>query len=75
MKDRSGPVNFGHDPFYKSVQNRGLAEIKIFAFDGCSGDFVEKSPLATGRAKHDNDSILFIINFTRSDLENYPSRP
>lgn len=56
-------------PIYKSIQNRGIAEIQIFAFDGRSGALVEKSPLAVGKSKYDNYTILFAISFTRSDLD------
>jgi hypothetical protein len=57
-------------PFFKSVQHSGVAEVRFFAFDGPSGRFLEKSPVAVGKASYDNYTVLIFINFTLSDLHN-----
>lgn len=53
---------------YRVIQNRSMSEIKIYAFDARSGDFVEKSPAAVGTAKYDDYTILLFISFTVTDL-------
>jgi hypothetical protein len=52
----------------KSVRNRGHAELQLFVFDESSGDLVERSPRAVGRAKYDEYTVLIWIGFTLSDL-------
>jgi hypothetical protein len=54
---------------FKSVQHRGHAEVQVYTLDGGSGDFIEKSPAAVGEAKHDNYTILILVNFTLSDID------
>ncbi len=54
---------------FKWVRNRGLAEVQIYAFEGKTNVFVDKTPVGTGRAKSDDFTILLIINFTVTDID------
>jgi hypothetical protein len=54
---------------FKWVRNRGLAEVQIYAFEGKTGVFVDKTPAGTGRAKFDDFTVLLIINFTVTDID------
>lgn len=54
---------------FKMVKHRGEAEVQIYAFDGRTGEFTEKSPVGVGNAKHDEYTILIVIKFTLSDLD------
>lgn len=54
---------------FKAVRNRGHAELQLFVFDEISGNFVERSPRAVGRAKYDEYTVAVWINFTVNDLD------
>ena len=54
---------------FKWVRNRGLAEVQIYAFEGKTGVFVDKTAVGTGRAKFDDFTVLLIINFTVTDID------
>ena len=56
-------------PLFKDVRHSGHAEIEIYTFDAASGKFVGKSPLAIGEARYDDDTVLIVINFTKSDVD------
>jgi hypothetical protein len=56
-------------PLFRDVKHSGHAEIKIFASDGETGEFVGESELAVGKSNHDDFTLLIIIHFTRTDLE------
>jgi hypothetical protein len=56
-------------PLFKDVRHSGHAEIEIYAIDAGSGEFVDKSPAATGEARYDDYTILIVINFTKSDVD------
>ena len=57
-------------PVFKDVRHSGHAEVEIYTIDADSGQFVDKSPAATGDAQYDDYTILIIVHFTRSDMEN-----
>jgi hypothetical protein len=54
---------------YKSVRNRGHVEIHIYAFDGPTGTFTDKLPAAIGKARYDDYTILILISFSSTDLD------
>lgn len=54
---------------FKDVRHTGHAEIEIYTIDAGSGKFVDKSPPAIGEARYDDDTVLVVINFTKSDLD------
>lgn len=54
---------------FKSVQHRGHSEVQIYTLDAGTGEFIDKSPVAVGDAKHDNYTILILVNFTLSDID------
>jgi len=56
-------------PLFKDVRHTGHAEIKISTIDGETGEFVAESASAVGTSNHDDYTILFLVHFTRSDLE------
>ena len=55
--------------FFKRVRNRGQAEVSIYAFDGATDKFVERTPAGVGLAKQDDYTILILITFTVSDAD------
>lgn len=55
--------------FFKWQRNRGVAELRLYEFDGKTDAFVNASPVATGRAKFDKYTILIFIGFTNSDVD------
>ena len=60
--------------FFKWVRNRGQAEVQIYAFDGKTNVFVDKSQPSVGRAKFDDFTVLLIINFTVTDVDKRPGQ-
>ena len=54
--------------FFKRTRNRGQAEVSIYAFDGATDKFVERTPTGVGLAKQDDYTILILITFTVSDV-------
>jgi hypothetical protein len=54
---------------FRDVKHSGHAEIKIFATDGETGDFVGASAPAIGKSNHDDFTLLIIVHFTHTDLE------
>ena len=53
----------------KSATNEGYAEIQIYLIDGASEDFLTKSPVAVGEAAYNQYTVLVLINFKRTDLD------
>jgi hypothetical protein len=51
------------------VKHSGHAEIKISTIDGETGEFIDESAPAVGTSNHDDYTILIMVHFTRSDLE------
>ncbi len=54
---------------FKSATNEGHAEIQIYLIDGASEDFLTKSPVAVGEAAYNQYTVLVLINFKRTDLD------
>jgi len=54
---------------FKWVRNRGLADVSIFVFDGATNAFVKTVGPGIGRSKQDDFTILILVNFTVSDLD------
>jgi hypothetical protein len=53
---------------FKWVRNRGVAELRMWAFDG-KGDVVVDAPApGVGRAKYDDFTVLLFLGFTVSDV-------
>lgn len=53
---------------FKWVRNRGVAELRMWAFDG-KGDVVVDAPApGVGRARYDDFTVLLFLGFTVSDV-------
>lgn len=55
--------------FYRHLLNRGQADIKGYVIDPDSKTLVGEFPVSSGKAKHDRFTLLFIISWTKSDLD------
>jgi hypothetical protein len=53
---------------FKWIRNRGRADVRIYAFDPKTAEFVETLPETTGRSKFDDFTILVVIAFSVSDV-------
>ncbi len=54
---------------YKSIRDRGYTDLRIYAFDSRSGEFLaEKSPRAIGHAKYNQYTFLLFFSFTLTDV-------
>ena len=54
---------------YKSIRDRGYTDLRIYAFDSRSGEFLaEKSPRAIGHAKYNQYTLLLFFSFTLTDV-------
>lgn len=53
---------------FKDVRHSGHAELQVYSIDADTGKFIDKSPPAVGASQYDDYTILFVINFTRSDI-------
>lgn len=62
-------VAFPDIALYKAERNRGQAEVQIYAFDSWTGDLVDTLPVTNGQAKYDQYTLLILISFTWSDLD------
>jgi len=54
---------------FKNVKHSGHAEVKIYTIDGATGKFVDQSPPAIGEAQYDDYTIMIVVHFTRSDID------
>ena len=54
---------------FKWVRHRGLTELRAFAFDAKTEDFVDQLPPGVGHAKSDDFTVLIFIGFSSSDLD------
>jgi hypothetical protein len=54
---------------YKNVQHSGHSEVEIYAIDQDSGKFIAKSAPATGETRYDDYTVLIVVHFTRSNIE------
>ena len=62
-------VPFPEIALFKWSRNRGQTELRVFAFDGKTDDFVDQLPLGIGHSKSDDFTILLFIGFSSSDLD------
>jgi hypothetical protein len=62
-------IPFPEIALFKWVRNRGQTELRVFAFDGKTEDFVDQLPPGVGRAKSDDFTVLIFIGFSVSDLD------
>jgi hypothetical protein len=51
------------------VSNRGHAEIQVYTLDADTGEFIGRSPATTGGAKYDDYTILILVHFNISDID------
>jgi hypothetical protein len=56
-------------PLFKNVAHSGHAELKISATDARTGEFVYETLPAAGESVHNEYTILILIRFGRSDLD------
>ena len=56
---------------FKWQRNRGVAELRLYEFDGKTDVIVHAPPIATGRAKLDKYTVLLFIGFTWSDVDDH----
>ena len=54
---------------YKNVEHSGHAEVEIYAIDQDSGKFTGKSAPAIGETRYDDYTVLIVVHFTRSNIE------
>lgn len=59
-------------PLFKWVRNRGRAEVQIYAYDIATGRFVDRIPDGVGRSKFDEFTLLLVVSFSVSDLDERP---
>jgi hypothetical protein len=59
-------------PIFKWVRNRGRAEVQVYAYDAASGRFVDRIPDGVGRSKFDEFTLLLVLSFSVSDLDERP---
>lgn len=55
--------------FYRHLLNRGRADLKGYVIDPDSSTLVAELPVSSGKAMHDRFTFLFIISWTKSDLD------
>jgi hypothetical protein len=58
---------------FKSVFNRGYAEIEIYAFDETANRFIKKTARSAGNAKYDDFTFRVFISFNLDDLDEDPA--
>jgi len=54
---------------FKDVKHVGHAEIRISTTDAETGEFVSESAPSAGKAHHDDYTMLIVVHFTHTDLE------
>ena len=57
--------------FFKWQRNRGVAEVRLFEFDGKTDVLVDAPPVATGRAKLDKYTVLIFFGYTETDVDTH----
>lgn len=62
-------VPFPEIALYRLVNNVGRVEVQIYAYDSQTGAFTTKMPAAVGQAEYDEYTILILISFTATDLD------
>jgi len=54
---------------FKWARNRGLSELLVYVFDGTTNALVETIGPVVGHSKQDDLTLLIVLSFTLSDLE------
>jgi hypothetical protein len=54
---------------FKNLKHSGHTEVQIYAVDGRGERFVDKSAPAIGEANYDDYTIMIVVHFTRSDID------
>ena len=54
---------------FKWTRNRGHTELRAFSFDAATEEFIGQLPLAIGRSKADDFTVLLFIGFSVSDID------
>jgi hypothetical protein len=54
-----------------SCRSRGVAELRLYEFDGQTEEIVNGTPISTGRAKFDKFTVMLFIGFTVSDVDKH----
>jgi hypothetical protein len=56
---------------FKWQRNRGVAELRLYEFDGRTEEIVNATPISTGRAKFEKYTVLLFIGYTVSDVDDH----
>jgi hypothetical protein len=56
---------------FRNTRYSGHAEIKVATIDNQTGEFIDDSGRAVGTSRHDDYTVLIVVHFTRTDLEEY----
>jgi len=56
---------------FKRQRSHGVAEIRLFEFDGKTDELVAAPPIAVGRAKLDKYTILIFFGYTETDVDDH----
>ena len=54
---------------FKWTRNRGQSEMRVFAFDTRTGEFVDQLPPGVGHSKSDDFTVLLFIGFSVTDVD------
>jgi hypothetical protein len=54
---------------FKSLTHHGHAQLQVYTIDATTGEFIDKTPVGNGEASYDQYTILILVNYTRSDLD------
>ena len=57
--------------FFKWQRNHGVAELRLFEFDGKTEEFVAAPPIAVGRARLDKYTIMIFFGYTETDVDDH----
>jgi len=56
---------------FKWQRSHGVAELRLYEFDGQTEEIVNATPISTGRAKFDKYTVLLFIGFTKTDIDDH----
>jgi hypothetical protein len=54
---------------FKWIRNRGRADVRVYAFDPKTDVLVDLLPETTGRSKFDDYTILVVVGFSLTDVD------
>ena len=58
--------------FYRHLLDYGRADLQMYIFDQKFSTLIDELPVSIGKAKYDQYTVLFLINWTKSDLNSKP---